>query len=388
MESPLDNFPQSSDELRARNRANSTQSGGGGGGRRKREFISDEKKDASYWEKRRKNNEAAKRSREKRRFHDIVLEGRVAALDEENSRLRSELLQLKLRYGLISASSFLESGQGLGSHRSLEADSLLGGGGNRSYSSSYLGLNSDSSEADSGGGAAMDDYSPRGSISDLSDQSPIDSPGPSTYGEGRALDSDLAHLCPTETSEGMSLAVPRGGVILYRVGGITLDPQEAHSQDVNLASMSNFNTPEGECAIPPLRSSIFVHTDNSQTPFQHLVKATEAGIRGVLMSPKSPHSAYQSEDSCGEEGGSGCCPPECQPHHQDASAGVKLPHKLRLKCRAHGQDVWGPERGQMFEGQNVLASLTLILIIQSSCLQLNQRGTCRSDKYNITFIMK
>ena len=36
----------------------------------------------------------------------------------------------------------------------------------------------------------------------------------------------------------------------------------------------------------------------------------------------------------------------------------------------------------------VLASLTLILIIQSSCLQLNQRGTCRSDKYNITFIMK
>uniref|UniRef100_A0A452HHQ3 BZIP domain-containing protein n=1 Tax=Gopherus agassizii TaxID=38772 RepID=A0A452HHQ3_9SAUR len=60
-------------------------------------FISDEKKDASYWEKRRKNNEAAKRSREKRRFNDLVLESRVLALNEENLRLKTELLQLKLR---------------------------------------------------------------------------------------------------------------------------------------------------------------------------------------------------------------------------------------------------------------------------------------------------
>uniref|UniRef100_A0A670Y0G0 BZIP domain-containing protein n=1 Tax=Pseudonaja textilis TaxID=8673 RepID=A0A670Y0G0_PSETE len=62
---------------------------------RKREFISDEKKDASYWEKRRKNNEAAKRSREKRRFNDLVLENKVLALNEENVRLKTELLQLK-----------------------------------------------------------------------------------------------------------------------------------------------------------------------------------------------------------------------------------------------------------------------------------------------------
>uniref|UniRef100_A0A803TNQ1 BZIP domain-containing protein n=1 Tax=Anolis carolinensis TaxID=28377 RepID=A0A803TNQ1_ANOCA len=68
--------------------------------RRKREFISDEKKDACYWEKRRKNNEAAKRSREKRRFNDLVLENRVLALNEENVRLKTELLQLKLRFGL------------------------------------------------------------------------------------------------------------------------------------------------------------------------------------------------------------------------------------------------------------------------------------------------
>ncbi|XP_062388095.1 nuclear factor, interleukin 3 regulated, member 6 [Sardina pilchardus] len=69
--------------------------------RRKREFIPQDKKDDSYWDKRKKNNEAAKRSREKRRVNDIVLEGRVLALLEENARLRAELLALKFRFGLV-----------------------------------------------------------------------------------------------------------------------------------------------------------------------------------------------------------------------------------------------------------------------------------------------
>lgn len=69
--------------------------------RRKREFIPHEKKDEGYWDKRRKNNEAAKRSREKRRVNDMVLENRVLALLEENARLRAELLALKFRFGLI-----------------------------------------------------------------------------------------------------------------------------------------------------------------------------------------------------------------------------------------------------------------------------------------------
>ncbi|XP_026873912.2 nuclear factor, interleukin 3 regulated, member 4 [Electrophorus electricus] len=69
--------------------------------RRKREFTPEEKKDASYWEKRRKNNEAAKRSREKRRVNDYMLETRLVALCEENAALRAELLSLKLRYGLL-----------------------------------------------------------------------------------------------------------------------------------------------------------------------------------------------------------------------------------------------------------------------------------------------
>ncbi|XP_053558359.1 nuclear factor interleukin-3-regulated protein [Bombina bombina] len=76
--------------------------------RRKREFIPDEKKDAMYWEKRRKNNEAAKRSREKRRLNDLVLESKLMALGEENANLKTELLSLKLKFGLITSASYAQ----------------------------------------------------------------------------------------------------------------------------------------------------------------------------------------------------------------------------------------------------------------------------------------
>uniref|UniRef100_A0A3Q1FC18 Nuclear factor interleukin-3-regulated protein-like n=1 Tax=Acanthochromis polyacanthus TaxID=80966 RepID=A0A3Q1FC18_9TELE len=76
-----------------------------GSARRKREFIPNEKKDEGYWDKRRKNNEAAKRSREKRRANDMVLERRVLGLLEENARLKAELLAIKLRFGLIKDAS-------------------------------------------------------------------------------------------------------------------------------------------------------------------------------------------------------------------------------------------------------------------------------------------
>lgn len=78
---------------------------GGSALRRKREFIPQEKKDEGYWDKRKKNNEAAKRSREKRRVNDMVLENRVLGLLEENARLRAELLALKYRFGLVKEPS-------------------------------------------------------------------------------------------------------------------------------------------------------------------------------------------------------------------------------------------------------------------------------------------
>ncbi|XP_031719996.1 nuclear factor, interleukin 3 regulated, member 4 [Anarrhichthys ocellatus] len=76
------------------------------GHRRKREFIPEEKKDALYWEKRLKNNEAAKRSREKRRMNDYVLETHLTALKEENSRLSTELMAIKLRFGLVHTAAY------------------------------------------------------------------------------------------------------------------------------------------------------------------------------------------------------------------------------------------------------------------------------------------
>ncbi|XP_041914053.1 nuclear factor, interleukin 3 regulated, member 4 [Alosa sapidissima] len=78
----------------------------GAGFRRKREFTPEERKDASYWEKRRKNNEAAKRSREKRRANDYLLEQRLMALSKENVRLQDELVDLKLRCGLAGPLGF------------------------------------------------------------------------------------------------------------------------------------------------------------------------------------------------------------------------------------------------------------------------------------------
>ncbi|XP_073707287.1 nuclear factor, interleukin 3 regulated, member 3 [Garra rufa] len=70
--------------------------------RRKRESIPVEKKDDGYWDKRKKNNEAARRSREKRRINDKVVENKVLALLEDNARLKAELLALKFKFGLIT----------------------------------------------------------------------------------------------------------------------------------------------------------------------------------------------------------------------------------------------------------------------------------------------
>lgn len=76
--------------------------------RRKREFIPEEKKDNLYWERRHKNNEAAKRSREKRRINDMFLENKLMALGEENACLKSELLSLKLKFGLVNLAAYTE----------------------------------------------------------------------------------------------------------------------------------------------------------------------------------------------------------------------------------------------------------------------------------------
>ncbi|XP_076067565.1 nuclear factor interleukin-3-regulated vrille isoform X2 [Oratosquilla oratoria] len=68
--------------------------------RKQREFIPDSKKDDSYWDRRRRNNEAAKRSREKRRFNDMILEQRVVELFKENHVLKAQLTAIKDKFGI------------------------------------------------------------------------------------------------------------------------------------------------------------------------------------------------------------------------------------------------------------------------------------------------
>ncbi|XP_053274619.1 nuclear factor, interleukin 3 regulated, member 5 [Pleuronectes platessa] len=192
--------------------------------RRKREFISDEKKDASYWEKRRKNNEAAKRSREKRRLNDMVLENRVMALNEENVRLKTELLQLKLRFGLISTASYMEKSQQI-SNSAANANSGSNGSStpnsntylsSSGYSSaSQVMLNSDSSEPEQSSRGErhtmLHKYSPRGSISDLSDSSSRDSPEPMGYNIKEEPSSlEMARLESNETPDGLANGLPNG----------------------------------------------------------------------------------------------------------------------------------------------------------------------------------
>lgn len=72
--------------------------------RKQREFIPDNKKDDSYWDRRRRNNEAAKRSREKRRFNDMVLEQRVMELSKENHILKAQLEAIRDKFGICPES--------------------------------------------------------------------------------------------------------------------------------------------------------------------------------------------------------------------------------------------------------------------------------------------
>lgn len=75
--------------------------------RKQREFIPDSRKDDTYWDRRRKNNEAAKRSREKRRISDLMLETRVLELTRENALLMAELYAIKEAFRLPQSQHFI-----------------------------------------------------------------------------------------------------------------------------------------------------------------------------------------------------------------------------------------------------------------------------------------
>lgn len=330
--------------------------------RRKREFISDEKKDANYWEKRRKNNEAAKRSREKRRFNDLVLENRVLALNEENVRLKTELLQLKLRFGLISTAAFMEKSQQLSTAST--TGHFYRGSDNGMYSNSSLAQShhsEDSSETEQSsrdsGSVSVAKYSPRGSLSDMSDSSSRDSPVPQTIGEAQAVsraygDGHLQHHHPEP-----KVPVPRG-VILFSANGFTAvaPPQPLLPEQEEEEGGCVAETPKSPCTERNAhcqQETLQTHpiycakSQNYTTPASFLeVELTQTEHVQKVQAPESPFEGYSSEES-GEEAGWGCLPASF-PVPPDAHPDVKtaaLPHKLRLKCRAHSSGVQEPFSG-------------------------------------------
>ena len=123
--------------------------------RKRRDFIPNELKDEQYWERRRKNNLAAKRSREKRRLNDIVLEAKVLELTNMNNVLKLKLDLCARKYGfsddemealfeenrhLLVVQESLDMSELIGNDDSMNAHGMDGAsGGSASASSSTAG---------------------------------------------------------------------------------------------------------------------------------------------------------------------------------------------------------------------------------------------------------
>ncbi|XP_029913548.1 nuclear factor, interleukin 3 regulated, member 2 [Myripristis murdjan] len=279
--------------------------------RRKREFISDEKKDASYWEKRRKNNEAAKRSREKRRLNDMVLENRVMALNDENVRLKTELLQLKLRFGLISTASYMEKSQQIG------GGSNTGNGGSSTSSSathyytsgyssgSQVMMNSDSSETEQSGRSEghrqLVKYSPRGSLSDMSDGSSRDSPEPLGFEikqEGERLEMEIANGTTTQIMfnihRGLA-SVPTHHQIQQHSQELETafhsqqQQQHLHKQQSHQESVTAINTINQPAPHPPAaqRSVILYRSSSASYPVESLSRPQDMDLQAAQKQSNS-----------------------------------------------------------------------------------------------------
>ncbi|KAM4615243.1 LOW QUALITY PROTEIN: nuclear factor interleukin-3-regulated protein [Polymixia lowei] len=260
--------------------------------RRKREFIPDEKKDTLYWERRRKNNEAAKRSREKRRINDMVLENKLMALGEENASLKAELLSLKLKFGLVSSAVYAQEVQKLSSSTAtLYQDFVAPSTGQGSYSRDLEPLHMGSSCI------SVIKHSPHSMLSDVSEMSTVTQGG-------------LSRICRTpevikqEPTENSSYAPGRSSPYeLYR-NYMASPLAGVYSQPTSLLQItrSSSNSPRSSDDGAVSKSSD--GEDEQQVPKGPVPSATDP--RGVIVSTlKVP----------------------------DASSSA-LPHKLRIKAKA------------------------------------------------------
>ncbi|KAM9482276.1 nuclear factor, interleukin 3 regulated, member 5 [Clarias gariepinus] len=317
--------------------------------RRKREFISDDHKDASYWEKRRKNNEAAKRSREKRRVNDMVLENRVMALNEENLRLKTEILQLKLRFGLISAASHTEK---LSRVSSATTEHQV-------FLSTHALMNSDSSEAEkftqSECQVLLSNCSSQGSLSDFSDRSSPDCLEPPNY-KLKPESSDVHEQAHQSNVQEQQPASNQRSVILYssssKVSQNQADPKlvvplrpyalETLSEVAQqLASRSldtdvHHNLPDHHLPDEAYPQNICPTNPPALTHKDHL-RHDRFPCKDTSSSDGDPHSS-DKEASTDDESLSSLSSETSRRSHAGQNRGdvkaAALPHKLRLKHRA------------------------------------------------------
>ncbi|KAK2916805.1 hypothetical protein QQF64_025416 [Cirrhinus molitorella] len=315
--------------------------------RRKREFISDEKKDASYWEKRRKNNEAAKRSREKRRYNDIILENRVMALNDENVRLKTELLQLKLRFGLISTTSYMEKSQQIGAvNGSSGGNSSSSSTSSRFYPNDYssvsqMMMNSDSSETEQSvrgdGHVKLAKYSPRGSLSDMSDGSSRDSPEPLVYDikqERMGLDMDIVNSTTAQIMLNLHSRLPS---VLHQHNfeqGYSTNQQKQRRQE----TFARSDVPQSA-----QRSVILYHSISASYPVetQEMIPKEQQPTEGPSRSPKS-----LAEVSKRLERRTSDSSPYDYPDGEAAERQAYIAHRQTQKVDAAAPDLlMGPEEG-------------------------------------------
>ncbi|XP_039097455.1 nuclear factor interleukin-3-regulated protein [Hyaena hyaena] len=265
--------------------------------RRKREFIPDDKKDAMYWEKRRKNNEAAKRSREKRRLNDLVLENKLIALGEENATLKAELLSLKLKFGLISSAAYAQEIQKLSHSTAVYFQDYQA-------SKSSAGPFADEHEPSmvTSGCISVIKHSPQASLSDVREGSPLEhSQDGAARGGCRSPDGKFQAI-KQEPVELESYAREAGSVYQSLVGAAF--PGYSHSPPLLQAARSSSNSPRTSEADDGAVGKSSDGEDEQQVP------------KGPIHSPVELQRVHATVVKVPEVNSSA------------------LPHKLRIKAKA------------------------------------------------------
>ncbi|XP_036275956.1 nuclear factor interleukin-3-regulated protein [Pipistrellus kuhlii] len=266
--------------------------------RRKREFIPDDKKDAMYWEKRRKNNEAAKRSREKRRLNDLVLENKLIALGEENATLKAELLSLKLKFGLISSTVYAQEIQKLSNSAAVYFQDYQAPAGGGAFAE----------EPAASGCISVIKHSPRGALDGAGGSpehgqegaTPSQSSCPSPAGKLQAIKQEPVELESYAREPRDDPSVYRTSMYQNYVGSSF--PSYSHSPPLLQASPSSSNSPRTSEAEDGAVGKSSDGEDEQQVP------------KGPIHSPLELQHGHAAVVKVPE-----------------ASA---LPHKLRIKAKA------------------------------------------------------